>query len=88
MDPQATWQRLLDAYSAHDWAEAKEAAEDLLVWLRRNGFPPQILPNPPMDDVWNRAVAVPSHQDVGGLQVAMYDPLLVGMLYGFTNVEK
>ena len=58
MDPQATWQRLLDAYSAHDWAEAKEAAEDLLVWLRRCGFPPQILPNPPMDDAWNRAVAV------------------------------
>ena len=58
MDPQATWQRLLDAYSAHDWAESKDAAEDLLVWLGRCGFPPQILPNLPMDDAWNRTIAV------------------------------
>ena len=58
MDPQATWQRLLDAYSAHDWAASREAAEDLLVSLRRCGFPPRILPNLPRDDAWNRAVAV------------------------------
>ena len=58
MDPQATWQRLLDAYSAHDGAWSTEAAEDLLVWLRKCGFPPQILPNLPMDDAWNRAIAV------------------------------
>ena len=58
MDPQATWQRLLDAYSVHDWAESKEAAEDLLLWLRNCGFPPQILPDLPMDDAWNRTIAV------------------------------
>ena len=39
MDPQATWQRLLDAYSAHDWAESKEAAEDLLFWLEKMRLP-------------------------------------------------
>lgn len=58
MDPQATWQRLVDAYSAREWATAKEAAEDLLVWLRAGGFPPQTQPNAPMDDAWNRAIAV------------------------------
>ena len=58
MDPQATWQRLLDAYSVHDWAESKDAAEDLLFWLGRCGFPPQILPNLAMDEAWNRAIAI------------------------------
>ena len=29
MDPQVTWQRLLDAYSARNRPEAREAAEDL-----------------------------------------------------------
>ena len=28
MDPQVTWQRLLDAYSACNWPEAREAAEE------------------------------------------------------------
>ena len=57
MDPQDTWQRLLDAYSSLERGEAKEAAEDLLVWLRGGGFPPQTLPNRAMDDAWNRAIA-------------------------------
>jgi hypothetical protein len=56
MDPQVTWQRLLDAYSARNWPEAQEAAEDLLIWLERSGFPPQIFPDSPMDDAWNRTV--------------------------------
>jgi len=30
MDPQATWQRLLDALQAHDWDEVEEAATALL----------------------------------------------------------
>ena len=57
MDPQATWQRLLDAYTSQDWAEAKEAADDLLAWLRGGGFPPQTLPSRLMDDAWNRMMA-------------------------------
>lgn len=56
MDPQVTWQRLLDAYSERNWPEAQEAAEDLLIWLERGGFPPQILPDSPMHDAWNRTV--------------------------------
>ena len=57
MDPQATWQQLLDAYAAQSWAEAREAAEDLLAWLRGGGFPPLTLTSRPMDDAWNRAIA-------------------------------
>ena len=57
MDPQATWQRLLDAYAAQDRTEATEAAGDLLVWLRGGGFPPQTLPGMPMDDAWNCTIA-------------------------------
>jgi hypothetical protein len=29
MDPQAAWQRLIDAYASRNWIEAIEAAEDL-----------------------------------------------------------
>jgi hypothetical protein len=57
MDPQATWQRLLNAYTTQSWAEAKEAAEDLLAWLRGGGFPPLTHLSRPMDDAWNRAIA-------------------------------
>ena len=56
MDPQATWQRLLEAYGSCDWAEAKQAAEDLHTWLRGGGFPPQTQSSP-MNDAWNRTVA-------------------------------
>lgn len=57
MDPQVTWQRLLDAYSARNPSEAREAAEDLLCWLSKGGFPPQTQPDAPMDNTWNRVVA-------------------------------
>ncbi len=58
MDPQATWQRLLDAYAIRDFETAQEAAEDLQNWLRREGFPPQVLPEPwQMDQPWNRTLA-------------------------------
>ena len=51
------WQRLLAAYTSHDWADAKEAAEDLLAWLRGGGFPPETLSSRSMDDAWNRTIA-------------------------------
>jgi hypothetical protein len=57
MDPQATWQRLLDAYASQNWIDAKEVAEDLLAWLRNSGFPPQILSSHSMDAPWNRTLA-------------------------------
>ena len=57
MDPQATWQRLVEAYALRYWTEAKEAAVDLLVWLRGGGFPPETQTIHPMDDEWNRTMA-------------------------------
>lgn len=57
MDPQATWDRLIDAYRAGERDEAQDAADTLLQWLDRGGFPPQTLPGRSMDDAWNRALA-------------------------------
>lgn len=42
MDPQATWTKLLDAYEAQAWPVVREAAESLLVWLAKGGFPPRL----------------------------------------------
>lgn len=57
MDPTATWQLLLDAYADRDWSQIEEAAEALLQWLDRGGFPPQTIPGRQMDAEWNRTIA-------------------------------
>ena len=44
MDPQVTWENLLDAYADGDWPAAIEHAEALLSWMERGGFPPQTMP--------------------------------------------
>lgn len=41
MDPNATWENLLEALTEGDWHEAFESAEALLDWLDRGGFPPE-----------------------------------------------
>ena len=56
MDPQATWQRLLESYRHAHWEEAEQAAPDLLDWLGAGGFPPQTQSALPMSDAWNRAL--------------------------------
>lgn len=58
MDPQAAWDRLLEAYTDGDWSVVEELAEGLLHWLHRGGFPPQTVSEREMDDAWNRAIAV------------------------------
>jgi hypothetical protein len=42
MDPQVTWNNLLNAYQAADWPRVEEAAETLLAWLAQGGFPPRL----------------------------------------------
>ncbi len=42
MDPNRTWQDLAQAVADDDWETAGELAEDLLGWLDRGGFPPEI----------------------------------------------
>jgi hypothetical protein len=54
MDPQVTWQTLLEAYQAHDWATLEEAANALLSWLSGGGFPPRLDQE---DDAQRRLIA-------------------------------
>ena len=56
MDPQATWQRLIDAWTAHDWEDVLDAAEALQYWLRRLGYPPETIPDKRMGREWNSLV--------------------------------
>ena len=57
MDPNATWQQLLDALEASDWDTAGEFAEELLTWLLKGGFPPVVFPERRLGDEWSRALA-------------------------------
>ena len=57
MDPQATWEQLLAAYAAGDWDRIEEHAHELLHWLGRGGFPPQVLKHPDLGADFNRALA-------------------------------
>lgn len=58
MDPQATWDNMLDAITNHEWSAAKESAENLAEWLRRDGFPPLVLSSIPPGDVLHRVIAL------------------------------
>jgi len=57
MDPQATWDQLLCAYSEGDWETVEERATDLLAWLDRGGFPPKVISSPELDPEMNSALA-------------------------------
>ena len=56
MDPQATWNEMLEAVSLRDWEEAGERAESLLGWMRRGGVPPQTAEIVQLRQ-WNRPMA-------------------------------
>jgi hypothetical protein len=58
MDPQATWQQLIDAFVVRDWHQVQESAEALLDWLRREGFPPETITGRCMGADWNRHVTL------------------------------
>jgi hypothetical protein len=45
MDPQVTWENLLDAYADRDWKAAVEHVVALLDWLQKGGFPPWTVPS-------------------------------------------
>lgn len=60
MDPQSTWNELLNCYSRQQFEAALEAAENLHQWLQRGGFPPTtnqlIAPGDELHGVIARAV--------------------------------
>ena len=57
MDPQTTWNELLQAWSSRKWEAVIELSQALLGWLADGGFPPETqLPNEVGAD-WNREIA-------------------------------
>ncbi len=57
MDPQTTWNDLLDAWEQGDRETAAEAAEALVDWLKRQGFSPQTQPRRTFEEAFNRVIA-------------------------------
>ena len=58
MDPQAAWDRLLEAYTHGDWSVVEELTEGLLQGMHRGGFHPQPVSKGEMGDAWNQVVTV------------------------------
>jgi hypothetical protein len=56
MDPQTTWESLIQAWCARDWSRVQEYADALIEWLEHGGFAPVTLPNVRLGDDWNAAV--------------------------------
>jgi hypothetical protein len=57
MDPQATWNELLESYSRKQFEEALAAAENLHQWLQRGGFPPTVTAQVSVGDELHRVIA-------------------------------
>ena len=73
MDPQETWRSLLDAWANRNWDEVRELSDDLLVWLNRSGFPPEILSPRKMGTEFNWAVARAACEFARARAVAVLD---------------
>jgi len=58
MDPQATWDALLEEWTQCNWLDVSELAEALLEWLDKEGFPPETMGTRSMGADWNRVLAV------------------------------
>ena len=56
MDPQQTWQDMLDALQSRQWDEAKELADALYEWVRKGGFPPTTVGNESLGKTWHRTI--------------------------------
>ncbi len=57
MDPQATWDDLLAAYSDGEWERVDELAIVLIAWLDRGGFPPRATTGSDLGPDWDKAIA-------------------------------
>jgi hypothetical protein len=58
VDPQTSWDQLLEAYGEADWDRVRELAEALLHWLSRNGFPPRATTGCDLGQAWDREIAL------------------------------
>lgn len=57
MDPQATFNDLLDAVGARDRDLIEELADSLLRWMEHGGFPPLTVGPKSLGRRWHRAIA-------------------------------
>jgi len=57
MDPQATWNSLLEEWANRNWLAVSELAEALLEWLSKDGFPPDTMGNRSLGADWHRELA-------------------------------
>lgn len=55
MDPQVTWDQLLEAIARKDLEAAEIHAENLAEWLNKGGFAPQVF-NRLLTEDWDRQV--------------------------------
>ena len=67
MDPQVTWDELMEEYASENWPCVQELATALIAWLDSGGFPPQTISGRTLGDAWNRALAY------AGCRLAMSD---------------
>lgn len=58
MDPQATWEAMIEEWQRGNWPTVIELAECLLHWLKKRGFPPETIPGQHMGGDWNRVAAI------------------------------
>jgi hypothetical protein len=66
MDPDKAFVLLTDQIEKDEWQEAAETAENLLVWLQKEGFPPRITGRTTVD----RIIAESTCRAVAAWQVA------------------
>lgn len=57
MDPQQTWTDLLGALESNQCEEAIKLAQALLEWLRRGGFPPNVVGAATLGRKWHSTLA-------------------------------
>jgi hypothetical protein len=56
MDPDQTFRDLLEALKERRWDDVEANAKNLLLWLRKGGFPPHTLGDEALGHEWHRAV--------------------------------
>lgn len=56
MDPNATWQALLTAYTEGNDAELLEACRNLHNWMATGGFPPTLVGIPVLDRIMAHSI--------------------------------
>ena len=58
MDPQATWNEMLDALKRRHWDEADQHAADLYSWMNsKHGFAPLTVGDESLGKEWHKTIA-------------------------------